>query len=75
MNALIEGDISLALQRRLITVLVVVLAIGVAAVHAAQEADACLECGDHAGKATWLRVIKAIEELQKAPPKDPGALH
>jgi hypothetical protein len=34
-----------------------------AAIHAAMEADACLERGDLDGKATWIRVIKAIKEL------------
>ena len=34
-----------------------------ASIHAAQEADACLEKGDLDGKATWMRVIGAIKEL------------
>ena len=34
-----------------------------ASIHAAQEADACLEKGDLDGKATWMRVIGAIKAL------------
>lgn len=44
-----------------------------AAIFAAMQADACLEKGDHAGKATWLRVIKAIEDLQNVGPPGEGA--
>ena len=36
-----------------------------AAIHAAMEADACLEQGDFDGKAVWMRVIKVIEELSE----------
>ena len=35
-----------------------------AAIHAAMQADACLERNDFDGKAVWMRVIEAIKELQ-----------
>ncbi len=34
-----------------------------APIHAAMKADAMLDKGDMDGRAVWLRVIKAIEEL------------
>jgi len=34
-----------------------------APIFAAQQADSCLEAGDLDGKAVWMRVIRAIEEL------------
>ncbi len=34
-----------------------------APIFAAQQADRCLEAGDLDGKAVWMRVIGAIEEL------------
>ncbi len=34
-----------------------------AATHAAMRADELLETGDMDGRATWLRIIRAIEEL------------
>ncbi len=40
-----------------------------APIHAAMQADAMLERGDMDGKAVWLRVVKAVEELlRKCPP-------
>ena len=42
-----------------------------ASIHAAQEADACLEKGDLDGKAVWIRVIGAIKELLSQQP--PGS--
>ncbi len=36
-----------------------------AAIHAAMEADAMLENGDILGAATWRRIVKAVEELQR----------
>ncbi len=39
-----------------------------AAIHVAIQADACSEKGDLEGKAVWLRVIKAIKELQRTRP-------
>ena len=47
-----------------------------ASIHAAQEADACLEKGDLDGKATWMRVIQAIEELSnQLPPSSDTPRH
>ena len=34
-----------------------------APIFAAMQADKCLEAGDLDGKAVWIRVIRAIEEL------------
>ena len=39
-----------------------------APIFAAQQADRCLEAGDLDGKAVWVRVIRAIEELQQREP-------
>lgn len=47
-----------------------------ATVFAAMQADACLERGDLDSKATWLRVIEAIKELQDTSPlKDSKSIH
>ena len=47
-----------------------------ASIHAAQEADACLEKGDQDGKAVWMRVIGAIKELlNQQPPSSGTPLH
>ncbi len=32
--------------------------------HAAMKADAMLEKGDMDGRAVWLRVVEAVEELR-----------
>ncbi len=32
-------------------------------IEAAMRADACLAAGDMEGRAVWLRIMKAIEEL------------
>ena len=39
-----------------------------AAIEAAQRADAMLDNGDLDGKAVWLRVFKAVRELQEREP-------
>ncbi len=39
-----------------------------AATEAAMRADAMLEKGDMAGAATWRRIVKAVEELQRQEP-------
>ncbi len=39
-----------------------------APIHAAMKADAMLEKGDMDGRAVWLRVVRAVEELQRAEP-------
>ena len=42
-----------------------------APIHAAMRADELLEVGDMEGKAVWLRITKAIDELlSKERPKD-----
>ncbi len=41
-----------------------------APIFAAMQADKCLEAGDLDGKAVWMRVIRAIEEL-RPPPRRP----
>ncbi len=46
-----------------------------AALEAAQRADAMLERGDMEGCATWKRVLKAVEELQRAQATPDEALH
>ena len=43
-----------------------------AAIHAAQQADACLEKCDLDGKVVWLAVIEAIRELQDTTPPNEG---
>ncbi len=39
------------------------------------QADACSEKGDLEGKAVWLRVIKAVEELQRTQTRHDEAMH
>ncbi len=39
-----------------------------APIFAAMQADKCLEGGDLDGKAVWMRVIRAIKELQRTRP-------
>jgi hypothetical protein len=34
-----------------------------APIHAAMRADELMETGDMEGRAVWLRIVKAIEEL------------
>ncbi|MCZ6745365.1 MAG: hypothetical protein O7D31_11930 [Alphaproteobacteria bacterium] len=47
-----------------------------APIFAAQQADACLEAGDLDGKAVWMRVIRAIEELTNTDmPEDGQSVH
>ena len=36
--------------------------------HAAMRADALLEAGDMEGKAVWLRILSAVQELQQREP-------
>lgn len=36
--------------------------------HAAMRADELMVAGDMDGRAVWLRVIKAVEDLQRASP-------
>ncbi len=44
-----------------------------APIHAAMRADAMLDKGDLNGAAAWRRILRAVEELQRAEPK--GQLH
>ena len=47
-----------------------------APIHAAMKADAMLDKGDLDGRATWLRVLKAVEELlDKGPPEEGTKVH
>ncbi len=43
-----------------------------APIHAAMRADAMLASGDLDGHAVWKRILRAVEELQRADPT-PGA--
>ena len=43
-----------------------------APLHAAMRADELLEAGDLDGCAVWKRILRAVEELQRAEP-GPGA--
>lgn len=43
--------------------------------HASQEADARLEAGDVAGQRVWLRIRKAIEDLQREQPHSGEPMH
>ena len=44
-----------------------------ASIHAAMQADMLLEKGDIEGRTTWLRIVKAIDEILKQEPD--GAIH
>ena len=47
-----------------------------APIFAAMQADKCLAAGDLDGKATWMRVIGAIQELlDQQPPSSDTPLH
>ncbi len=46
-----------------------------AAIHAAMQADACSEKGDMKGRRVWLRVIKAVEELQRTQSRRDESTH
>ncbi len=47
-----------------------------APIFAAMQADKCLEAGNLDGKAVWMRVIGAIEELlDQQPPSSDTPLH
>ena len=43
-----------------------------APIFAAQQADRCLGAGDFEGKAVWMRVIRAIEQLTNTSAPDGG---
>jgi hypothetical protein len=44
-------------------------------VHASQRADALLDQGDTDGFTAWLKVVKAIETLQRKGPPEGKALN
>ena len=44
-------------------------------IHAAMKADELLEAGDLVGKAVWVRIAKAVEELLSEEPPDGAAIH
>ncbi len=46
-----------------------------APIHAAMKADELLETGDMDGKAVWLRIMKAVEELLSDKQTDGAAIH
>jgi hypothetical protein len=47
-----------------------------APIHAAMQADKCLEAGNLDGKAVWMGVIRAIKELLvQKPPDDGKSIH
>ncbi len=46
-----------------------------APIHAAMKADAMLKKGDLDGYAVWKRILRAVEELQRAGPGQGVALH
>ena len=46
-----------------------------APIHAAMRADAMLEAGDMDGRAVWLRIIKAIDDLTSVDVPDTTHLH
>ena len=46
-----------------------------AQIHSTKRASAMLEAGDLDGYATWKRVLRAVEELQRAAPKLGEAVH
>ena len=46
-----------------------------AALEAAQRADAMLEKGHMEGRATWKRVLKAVEEMQRKERREGEAAH
>ncbi len=44
-------------------------------IEAAMRADACLAAGDMEGEAVWLRIVKAVEELQSQERPDDAEVH
>ncbi len=46
-----------------------------ARLHAAMRADAMLKAGDLDAHAVWKRILRAIEDLQRAGPKPGEAVH
>ncbi len=48
---------------------------GKAPIHAAMKADSLVEGGDLDGKAIWLRIAKAVEELLSEEPPEGAGVH
>ena len=46
-----------------------------AQIHATKRASAMLDKGDLGAYATWKRILRAVEELQRMEAKLDGALH
>ncbi len=46
-----------------------------APIRDAMRADAMLDKGDLEGYAAWKRIVKAVEELQRAEPEQGGEVH
>ncbi len=46
-----------------------------APIHAAQRADELLEAGDMEGKAVWMRILRAVEELQSEEKLEGASVH
>ncbi len=46
-----------------------------APIHAAVKADAMFEAGDLDGYAAWKRILRAMDELQRAEPGPGEAVH
>ncbi len=44
-------------------------------IEAAMRADECLAAGDVEGEAVWLRIVKAVEELQSEERPDDAEVH
>ncbi len=44
-------------------------------IEAAMRADECLAAGNMEGEAVWLRIVKAIEELQSQERPDGAEVH
>ncbi len=44
-------------------------------IEAAMRADELMEAGDMEGEAVWLRIVKAIEELQSKERPDDAEMH
>ena len=46
-----------------------------ATIHAAMRADEFLDQGNIDGQRLWMRIMQAIDELQRERPKDGEAMH
>ncbi len=46
-----------------------------APIEAAMRADELMEAGDMDGRAVWLRIVKAVEELQSKERPDDAEVH